>query len=152
MAIQQILHAGRYGGIDLGYCIQPSDVPQTLPHFRPPKVMTKDEIRDCIHQHADAAQRAIRAGFDGTEVTSFMGYLLANFNSRFTNQRIDEYGGSIANRGRFMRELIDGIKQATPDNPLVVRLNGAELMDKWGGNTEDECFELMQRRWMSAST
>ena len=44
-----------------------------------------------------------------------------------------------------MRELIDGIKQATPDNPLVVRLNGAELMDKWGGNTEDECFELMQQ-------
>jgi 2,4-dienoyl-CoA reductase-like NADH-dependent reductase (Old Yellow Enzyme family)/thioredoxin reductase len=145
LAIQQILHAGRYGGIDLGYCIQPSDVPQTLPHFRPPKVMTKDEIGDCIRQHADAARRSIRAGFDGTEVTSFMGYLLANFNSRFTNQRSDEYGGSIANRGRFMRELIDGIKQATPDNPLVVRLNGAELMDKWGGNTEDECFELMQQ-------
>ncbi len=145
MPIQQILHAGRYGGIDLGYCIQPSDVPQTLPHFRPPKVMTKDEIGDCIRQHAEAAQRAVRAGFDGTEVTSFMGYLLANFNSRFTNQRTDEYGGSIENRGRFMRELIDGIKQATPDNPLVVRLNGAELMDRWGGNTEDDCFELMQQ-------
>ena len=145
MAIQQILHAGRYGGIDLGYCIQPSDVPQTLPHFRPAKVMTKEEIRHCIGQHAQAAQRAIRAGFDGTEVTSFMGYLLANFNSRFTNQRSDEYGGSILNRGRFMRELIDAIKQATPGNPLVVRLNGAELMDKWGGNTEDECFELMQQ-------
>jgi len=145
MPIQQILHAGRYGGIDLGYCIQPSDVPQTLPHFRPPKVMTKDEIRDCVRQHAEAAKRAIRAGFEGTEVTSFMGYLLANFNSRFTNQRTDEYGGSIENRGRFMRELIDGIKQATPDNPLVVRLNGAELMDKWGGNTEDECFELMRQ-------
>lgn len=145
VAIQQILHAGRYGGIDLGYCIQPSDVPQTLPHFRPPKVMTKEEIRDCIRQHAEAADRSIRAGFDGTEITSFMGYLLANFNSRFTNQRSDEYGGSIENRGRFMRELIDGIKQATPDNPLVVRLNGAELMDKWGGNSEDECFELMQQ-------
>lgn len=145
MAIQQILHAGRYGGIDLGYCIQPSDVPQTLPHFRPPKVMTKEEIRDCIRQHSDAAQRSIRAGFDGTEITSFMGYLLANFNSRFTNQRGDEYGGSIENRGRFMRELIDGIKQATPGHPLVVRLNGAELMDRWGGNSEDECFELMQQ-------
>nr|MCU0814658.1 NADH:flavin oxidoreductase [Burkholderiaceae bacterium] len=145
VAIQQILHAGRYGGIDLGYCIQPSDVPQTLPHFRPPKIMTREEIRDCVAQHADAAKRAIRAGFDGTEITSFMGYLLANFNSRFTNQRDDEYGGSTLNRGRFMRELIDGIKQATPDHPLVVRLNGAELMDRWGGNTEDECFELMQQ-------
>jgi len=145
VAIQQILHAGRYGGIDLGYCLQPSVVPQTLPHFRPPREITKDQIRETVRQHADAAQRSVRAGFDGTEVTSFMGYLLANFNSGFTNQRTDEYGGSVENRGRFMRELIDGIKQATPDNPLVIRLNGAELMDQWGGNTEDECFELMQQ-------
>jgi 2,4-dienoyl-CoA reductase (NADPH2) len=145
VAIQQILHAGRYGGIDLGYCVQPSFVPQTLPHFRPPRQMSKDGIRLCVKEHAEAAKRAVRAGFDGTEVTAFMGYLLANFNSRFTNQRTDEYGGSIANRGRFMRELIDAIKQATPDNPLVIRLNGAELMDQWGGNSEDECFELMQQ-------
>jgi 2,4-dienoyl-CoA reductase (NADPH2) len=145
MAMQQILHAGRYGGIDLGYCVQPSVVPQTLPHFRPPRELTKDQIKVVIKQHADAASRAIRAGFDATEVTSFMGYLLANFNSRFTNQRTDEYGGSVENRGRFMRELIDAIKQATPDNPLSIRLNGAELMDKWGGNTQDESFELMQQ-------
>ena len=145
IAIQQILHAGRYGGIDLGYCLQPSIVPQTLPHFRPPREITKEQIRAVVKQHADAARRAVKAGFDGTEVTSFMGYLLATFNSRFTNQRTDEYGGSITNRGRFMRELIDAIKQATPENPLVARLNGAELMDRWGGNTEDECFELMQQ-------
>ncbi len=145
VAVQQILHAGRYGGIDLGYCIQPSVVPQTLPHFRPPREMSKDDIKICIDQHADAARRAIRAGFDGTEITSFMGYLLANFCSRFTNQRTDEYGGSVENRGRFMRELIDAIKQATPDNPLSVRLNGRELMDRWGGNSEDESFELMQQ-------
>jgi 2,4-dienoyl-CoA reductase (NADPH2) len=145
IAIQQILHAGRYGGIDLGYCIQPSIVPQTLPHFRAPREITKDQIKETIKQHAEAARRSIKAGFDGTEITSFMGYLLATFNSRFTNQRTDEYGGSLENRGRFMRELIDAIKQATPDHPLVVRLNGAELMDKWGGNSEDECFELMSQ-------
>ncbi|GIK80274.1 MAG: FAD-dependent oxidoreductase [Pseudorhodoplanes sp.] len=145
VAIQQILHAGRYGGIDLGYCIQPSIVPQTLPHFRPPREITREQIRQTVKEHAEAAVRAVRAGFDGTEITSFMGYLLATFNSRFTNQRTDEYGGSIENRGRFMRELIDAIKQATPDHPLIVRLNGAELMDRWGGNSEDECFELMEQ-------
>ena len=144
IAIQQILHAGRYGGIDLGYCIQPSIVPQTLPHFRPPREITKEQIRETVKQHADAARRALKAGFDGTEVTSFMGYLLATFNSKFTNRRTDEYGGSLANRGRFMCELIDAIKQVQGDAPLVVRLNGAELMDRWGGNSEDECFELMQ--------
>jgi 2,4-dienoyl-CoA reductase (NADPH2) len=145
VAIQQILHAGRYGGIDLGYCLQPSIVPQTLPHFRPPREITRDQIREVVRQHAEAARRAVKAGFDGTEVTSFMGYLLATFNSRFTNQRSDEYGGSIENRGRFMRQLIHAIKEATPEHPLIVRLNGAELMDRWGGNTEDECFELMQQ-------
>jgi 2,4-dienoyl-CoA reductase (NADPH2) len=145
IGIQQILHAGRYGGIDLGYCIQPSVVPQTLPHFRPPREITKEQIRENIREHAEAAKRAVKAGFHGTEITSFMGYLLANFNSKFTNRRTDEYGGSLENRGRFMRELIDAIKQATPDHPLVVRLNAAELMDPWGGNSEDECFELMQQ-------
>jgi len=143
IAVQQILHAGRYGGIDLGYCVQPSVVPQTLPHFRPPQELTREQIRATISHHADAARRAVKAGFDGTEITSFMGYLLANFNSRFTNQRTDEYGGSLENRGRFMCEMIDAIKQATPGHPLVIRLNGAELMDSRGGNTEDECFELM---------
>ncbi|UCE32662.1 MAG: FAD-dependent oxidoreductase [Burkholderiales bacterium] len=145
VAIQQILHAGRYGGIDLGYCVQPSVIPQTLPHFRPPRALTKEQIRQTIREHAEAARRAVRAGFDGTEITSFMGYLLANFCSKFTNQRSDEYGGSIENRGRFMREMIREIKDATPDNPLIVRLNGTELMDRWGGNSEDECLELMQQ-------
>ncbi len=145
VAIQQILHCGRYGGIDLGYCVQPSVVPQTLPHFRPPREMTKQQIKDTIHQHAEAARRSIKVGFDGTEIPSFMGYLLANFNSKFTNQRTDEYGGSVKNRGRFMRELIDSVKQAAPNNPLIIRLNGAELLDQWGGNTEDECYELMQQ-------
>jgi 2,4-dienoyl-CoA reductase (NADPH2) len=115
IAIQQILHAGRYGGIDIGYCIQPSIVPQTLPYFRPPREITKQQIRETIEQHADAARRAIKAGFDGVEITSFMGYLLATFNSKFTNRRTDEYGGSLANRGRFMRELIVAIKEATGD-------------------------------------
>lgn len=145
IAIQQILHAGRYGGIDLGYCVQPSVVPQTLPHFRPPRELSKEDIRRTVREHAEAARRAVRAGFDGTEITSFMGYLLANFCSRFTNQRTDEYGGSIQNRGRFMREMIQEIKEATPGHPLIVRLNGTELMDRWGGNTEDECLELMQQ-------
>lgn len=145
MAIQQILHAGRYGGIDLGYCIQPSVVPQTLPHFRPPREITKEQIRETIKQHADAAKRAVKAGFDGTEITSFMGYLMANFCSKFTNKRTDEYGGSLENRGRFMRELIQEIKEAQgEEHMLVARLNGAELMDKWGGNDEDECLELMK--------
>jgi len=145
VAIQQLLHCGRYGGIDLGYCVQPSAVPQTLPHFRPPREMSREEIKQTIEEYAAAAKRSIKAGFDGVEITSFMGYLLANFNSRFTNRRTDEYGGDVTHRARFMVELIYAIKEAIgDDHPLCARLNGAELMDRYGGNDEAECLELMK--------
>ncbi len=145
ISIQQILHGGRYGGIELDYCIQPSSVKQTLRHFRPPKEMSKAQIKQCIYEHAQAARRSIEAGFHGVEITSFMGYLLSDFNSKFTNVRTDEYGGSVENRGRFMVELIQVIKETIGDDKLViVRLNGVELMDEYGGNTAEECLEFMK--------
>ena len=110
VAIQQILHAGRYGGIDLGYCLQPSPVAQTLKHFRPPREITVDQIYEAIEDHAQAALRAKKAGFEGAEITSFMGYLLACFLSPFINRRTDEFGGSVENRARFMSEAIKAVK------------------------------------------
>ncbi len=145
IAIQQILHGGRMGGVSLSYCVQPSAVPQTLPHFKPPREMTRDEIKQCVKDHAEAAQRAIEAGFDGVEITSFMGYLLANFNSKFTNKRTDEYGGTVENRGRFMCETIEAVRDAVGKEHLfAIRLNGAELMEEFGGDSEDECLEFMK--------
>ncbi|MFQ6103858.1 MAG: FAD-dependent oxidoreductase [Candidatus Glassbacteria bacterium] len=144
IAIQQILHAGRYGGIDLDYCIQSSDVKQTLKHFRPPRKMTKEQIKKCIEDHVQATRRSLEAGFDGVEVTSFMGYLLSNFLSKFTNTRTDEYGGSLVNRGRFMRELIRAMKKVLGSKPMIIRLNGLELMDEYGGSTHEECLEYMK--------
>ncbi len=145
VALQQLLHGGRYGGIELGYCVQPSAVPQSLPHFRPPREITKDEIKQCIKDHAAAAKRAIRVGFDGVEFTSFMGYLTANFCSKYTNQRTDEYGGSPRNRARFTSELCDSIREAIGDDHILcVRLNAVELMEESGGNTIDECMEIIQ--------
>jgi 2,4-dienoyl-CoA reductase (NADPH2) len=145
LGVQQILHAGRYGGITHDHCIQPSDVPQTLRHFRPPRAMSIADIERCIDDHARAARRASEAGFDGVEVTSFMGYLLSNFLSPFTNTRKDRYGGDIEGRGRFMVELLGAMREAIgEDRMLWVRLNGAELMDDRGGNSEAECVEFMR--------
>jgi 2,4-dienoyl-CoA reductase (NADPH2) len=145
IAIQQILHAGRYGGIDLDHCIQPSEVPQTLRHFRPPRQMSREEIRSSIQEHCQASRRAMEAGFDGVEITAFMGYLLANFLSPFTNRRTDEYGGSLENRGRFMVELLGSIREAIgKERLLIIRLNGDELMDDHGGNSPVECIEFMK--------
>jgi 2,4-dienoyl-CoA reductase (NADPH2) len=143
LGIQQILHGGRYGGIESDHCLQPSEVPQTLPHFRPPRRMTKEQIRDCIRDHVAASQRASRAGFDGVEITAFMGYLLANFLSPFTNDRTDDYGGSFENRGRFMVELIQAVKNAIQDKMLWIRLNATELLGEQG-NSDEECLGYMK--------
>jgi len=145
VAIQQILHGGRYGGINLAYALQPSATPQTLRHFRKPREMSVDEIRGIVQQHAEAAARAMDAGFDGVEHTAFMGYLLANFLSSFTNKRDDQYGGSVENRARFLIELLDATRRAIgKDAMMVVRLNGEELMDEFGGSTPEECVEFMR--------
>jgi 2,4-dienoyl-CoA reductase (NADPH2) len=145
LAVQQILHAGRYGGIDLTHCMQPSDVPQTLRHFRPPRAMSVADIERTIDDHAQAARRACDAGFDGVEITSFMGYLLSNFLSPFTNTRTDRYGGDLGGRGRFMVELLAALRQTIgPQRMLWIRLNGAELMDDRGGNSEADCLEFMR--------
>ncbi|MBI1894142.1 MAG: FAD-dependent oxidoreductase, partial [Candidatus Rokubacteria bacterium] len=145
VAVQQILHCGRYGGINLEYALQPSAVPQTLRHFRQPREMTVAEIRATIQQHADAARRAMEAGFDGVEHTAFMGYLLANFLSSFTNKRTDQYGGSVETRARFMIELLQATRRVIGDEALlIIRLNGEELMDEFGGSTPEECLEFMR--------
>lgn len=145
IAIEQILHCGRYGGIDLDYCVQPSAVPQTLPHFKPPREMTKDDIKRSIREHAEAAERAIRAGFDGVEIHGFMGYHVPNFLSKFTNRRTDEYGGPVENRARFMVEMIQAMRDKIGKEHLLgIRLNVVELMDEFGGNTPEECLEIIK--------
>lgn len=145
VAIQQVLHGGRYGGIDVGYCVQPSETPQTLRHFRPPRAMTKEQIALAVQEHAEAAHRCVDAGYDGVEVTSFLGYLMSCFLSPFTNKRTDEYGGSVEKRARFMVEIIEALRKAVgPDRLVIIRLNGTELMDEYGGNSEDECIEIMK--------
>jgi 2,4-dienoyl-CoA reductase (NADPH2) len=145
VAIQQILHGGRYGGIDLGYCVQPSDTPQTLKHFRPPRAMSKEHIQRVIADHAAAAERSIKAGYDGVEVTSFLGYLMSCFLSPFTNKRTDEYGGSVEKRARFMVEILEALRKAVgPEKLVIIRLNGTELMDEYGGNTVEDCMEIMK--------
>lgn len=145
VAIQQVLHGGRYGGINLDYALQPSAVAQTLRHFRKPREVSQEDIHGIIRQHADAARRAMQAGFDGVEHTAFMGYLLANFLSSFTNQRTDEYGGSVEGRARFMLELLQETRKAIgSDALLVIRLNGEELMDEWGGSKPEDCIQFMK--------
>ena len=107
--------------------------------------MSKDDISRSIEDHAAAALRTVKAGYDGVEVTSFLGYLMSCFLSRFVNKRTDEYGGTLEKRALFMVEIIAALRKAVgPEKLVIIRLNGTELMDEFGGNSEDECVEIMK--------
>ncbi len=81
--------------------------------------MDKKDIRDVRRWHRDAALRAKEAGFDIVYVYATHGYLLAQFLSQTHNQRTDEYGGSVENRVRLIRELIEETKDAVGDTCAV---------------------------------
>lgn len=90
--------------------------------------MSLDEIEEVITAFADAARRVKEAGLDGVEILAAFGFLPQAFLSPLTNQRTDQYGGSLENRQRFLIELLSVVRQALgPDLLLGVRLPGDEL-------------------------
>lgn len=94
------------------------------------KAMTKADIKDVIHAFAQAAADAKRLGFDGVEIHGAHGYLIDQFFWEGTNQRDDEYGGSMANRQRFAIELIEAVRQAVgPDYPIMLRFSQWKMQD-----------------------
>ncbi len=137
----QILHCGREGGVDLDYCLMPSVVPQKLSYFKPPREITRDEIKQAVKDHIDASRRAKDAGFDMIELSGIVGYLMSSFISRYSNKRTDKYGGCLRERCRLMTEIVQGVKARVGDMPVGIRLCGHELLDDRGGNTMDESIE-----------
>jgi 2,4-dienoyl-CoA reductase (NADPH2) len=145
LACLQLMHCGRVGGIELPFTHGPSDVPQKLPIFRPPKEMTREEIQTCIQQHIDGARRIAEAGYDIVEVSGIVGYLISNFISSYTNTRTDEYGGDIKGRCKFMTDIVRGIRKEVGDDlPIGIRLCGRELLDDRGGNKPEESLESIK--------
>ena len=97
-----------------------------------------DRVRD---EFVAATQRAARAGFDWLELHCAHGYLLSAFLSPLTNQRSDDYGGSLANRLRFPLEVFAAMRAAWPaDKPMSVRLSAHDWVP--GGNTPADAVEI----------
>ena len=135
----QLMHCGRVGGIELPYCVGPSAIPQRLRVFRTVKEMSRDDIKRCIKEHADATRRGLEAGFQIMEISGIVGYLVSNFLSKYTNRRTDEYGGDIEGRCTFMVEVIEAVRDVCgKDVPIIIRLCAEELLDDVGGNTPEE--------------
>ncbi|GBQ99644.1 NADH:flavin oxidoreductase [Acetobacter nitrogenifigens DSM 23921 = NBRC 105050] len=86
-----------------------------------PRALTVPEIRELVQMYAQAARNAIEAGFDGVEIHAANGYLVNQFISARANQRQDEYGGSVDNRLRFLREIVAAVSEAVGPDRLGVR-------------------------------
>ncbi|KAJ5235901.1 hypothetical protein N7489_005992 [Penicillium chrysogenum] len=111
--------------------------------FAKPHAASHNEIKDIVESFAHAAEYLYHAGFDGVQLHGAHGYLLSQFLSRRTNQRVDEYGGSIANRARIIVEIVSAIRERIPLSSgfvLGIKLNSVEFDEK--GFTPDECGEL----------
>ncbi|KAK4640749.1 hypothetical protein QC761_606330 [Podospora bellae-mahoneyi] len=88
-----------------------------------PEEMTIDDIKQKIAEYAQAAKNAIEAGFDGVEIHGANGYLVDQFIQDNSNQRTDEYGGSIENRSRFAVEVVDAVTAAVGEEKVGIRLS-----------------------------
>lgn len=136
----QISHAGRQTMKPVNpHPKAPSAVKLGLPggQFGEPVALTGDEIRDLIARFASTAQSCREGGFDGAQIHAAHGYLISQFLSPRSNLRTDEWGGTLENRARFLREVVRATRAAVgPQFALSVKLNSADFQ-KGGFAFED---------------
>ncbi|MCX7227811.1 MAG: hypothetical protein NTW15_02135 [Burkholderiales bacterium] len=106
----------------------PSDVPYGGVRPYPVHPLSIAEIADLHRAYADAARRALDAGFEWLELHFAHGYLGASFLSPLANRRTDAYGGPLANRVRYHLEALDAVRAVWPERlPLTMRLGSDDL-------------------------
>ncbi|WKA56733.1 NADPH dehydrogenase NamA [Planococcus shixiaomingii] len=137
----QLAHAGRKANID--GTIYSSSAIAFSDRYQTPAAMTAEDIQETVQAFKDGAMRAKKAGFDVIELHAAHGYLINQFLSPLTNKREDEYGGSSENRYRFLREIIDVVKEVW-DGPLFVRVSAHDYTE--GGMTPERYIEMA--KWM----
>jgi 2,4-dienoyl-CoA reductase-like NADH-dependent reductase (Old Yellow Enzyme family) len=150
----QLAHAGRKGSMHPpgGKPLGPNEgawtthAPSAIPFDPsgpPPHAMTRDEIKQTVADFVASTRRIDRIGYDVIELHGAHGYLLHQFLSPLSNQRTDEYGGSLANRMRFPLEVFSAVRAVWPDDkPLGMRLSATDWVE--GGWTPEETVMLAQ--------
>lgn len=115
--------------------------------FVEPHALTTDEFPGIVADYVNAARNAMQAGFDGVEIHSANGYLLDQFLRDGSNQRNDEYGGSIENRSRLLREAVTAVCNAVGSNKVGVRISPEnsfnDMRDSDGQNTFNYVTEML---------
>jgi anthraniloyl-CoA monooxygenase len=145
----QLGHAGRKGatklmwdGIDRpleegGWDVVSASPLPYFPDSQVPRELDRTAMDRIKAEFVQAVQRGERCGFDMAELHCAHGYLLASFISPLTNQRTDEYGGSLANRLRFPLEVFEAMRAAWPSHkPMSVRISATDWAD--GGISGDD--------------
>jgi anthraniloyl-CoA monooxygenase len=111
------------------------------PENQVPREMTRADMDLVRDEFVSAARRAEACGFDMVEMHFAHGYLMSSFLSPLTNQRPDEYGGSLENRMRFPLEVFRAVRDAWPENkPMSVRISATDWID--GGLDGDDAVQI----------
>jgi 2,4-dienoyl-CoA reductase-like NADH-dependent reductase (Old Yellow Enzyme family) len=113
------------------------------PGFAEPRALDAAGIEDVVADFADAARRAVAAGFDVLEVHAAHGYLLHQFLSPLSNHRDDAYGGSFDGRVRLLERVTAAVREAAPEAAVFVRFSGTDAAE--GGWDIDDTVRAARR-------
>ena len=134
----QVLHAGRYSYHD--HPVSASAVKSPISRHAP-RALSEQEIERTLDDYASASALAQDAGYDGVELMGSEGYLITQFLAQRTNQREDDWGGSLENRMRFALETVRRTRARTGSDFLIIfRISVLDLVE--GGLTGDEVLTL----------
>jgi 2,4-dienoyl-CoA reductase-like NADH-dependent reductase (Old Yellow Enzyme family)/thioredoxin reductase len=134
----QIYHSGRQSHETMtgGRLVAPSPIPCPVCQEEP-REMTKGDIDNMIEAYGQAARRAVASGFDAVELHGAHGYLINQFLSPYSNRRMDEYGGSMENRGRFPLQVLGRVRKEVGNAfPIIYRMSSEEFVE--GGLTLED--------------
>lgn len=110
-----------------------------------PRALEVGEIKEIVQKYKQAAKNAIEAGFDGVEIHGATGYLLDQFINSNSNQRTDEYGGSIENRARFPLEVVDAVVDAVGADRTAIRFSPGSLFHDMADENPIETWGYLTR-------
>ncbi|WP_432043401.1 NADH:flavin oxidoreductase/NADH oxidase [Streptomyces cadmiisoli] len=128
----QIMPDERYGWTPVGPSVVPFDENSTVP-----EELTVEQIGAVVQDFADAARRALDAGFQVAEIHGAHGYLIHQFLSPFSNRRTDAYGGDFQGRIRFALEVVDAVRAVWPqDLPVFFRISATDWLRENGDERE----------------
>jgi N-ethylmaleimide reductase len=111
--------------------------------YETPHALTVEEIQQIIQDYKQAAMNAMEAGFDGVELHAAFGYLPNQFLADNSNQRQDQYGGSIENQNRFVIEVMNALVDAVGNNKAAIRLSPTSTYNNISHKHPIEQFTLL---------